>query len=143
MNFSQLEKLDNDNDERLMYQIIDDLSNEDRDSLKKIIMSWNKTQMSSAHEILKDYENIQVSDNVIREILSKNLLLAYELFTDGIWDTCQRRILIDSVYNYFDISVDVIGLKLNPYKDSKEIEALFHEEVKKAANRGDLILLNE
>ena len=52
---------------------------------------------------LYDYYGLIVDENVVREVIKNNKNIAEEAMDDGIRDTCQREILIDTVLKHLNL----------------------------------------
>lgn len=65
--------------------------------LKTLVSCWGDKELQPAKDVLADYYNIEVPNSVLIEMFHADLELAAENATNGISDTCQREILIDSL----------------------------------------------
>ena len=65
--------------------------------LKTLVSCWGDKELQPAKDVLADYYNIEVPNSVLVEMFHADLELAAENATNGIGDTCQREILIDSL----------------------------------------------
>lgn len=104
--FEKLEKAlehyyDNDDNDGDFYD--DKVTKEDTEALKNIIVSWGEPELKNAHSVLHDYYAMKVPSQMIREILSEDIELAYEVYTDGVRDTCQRDLMIDATLRYMGL----------------------------------------
>lgn len=92
-----------DNDDNDGYFYDDGLSQEDKEDLKNVVLSWGEPELKNAHSVLADYYAMKVPSKILKEILSENIKLAAEVHGNGIRDTCQREIISDSVLRYMGI----------------------------------------
>ena len=75
----------------------ENLSFAEQTVLKVLVSTASTNQLKAAHDVLSDYYGITVPQDTIIASLQDDLMLAMEVFTGGIRDTCQREILIDKV----------------------------------------------
>ena len=74
-----------------------EFSSESINKLKaEIDNNWNVFKENS-NGVLIGYYNIKVPENTLKKVLKEDLELAFEVFSEGIYDTCQRSILVNSI----------------------------------------------
>jgi len=75
----------------------------DMDALKNIILT-NTELLKNAHKVLIDYYGMKVPNDMLQQVLVNDLELAYECYTDGIRDTCQRSVLVDAILKHIGMN---------------------------------------
>ena len=93
-NFDQYFEAQKDSDWELTA---DNLTMAEQLILKTLVSCWGDKELQPAKDVLADYYSIEVPNSVLIEIFHTDLDLAAENATNGIGDTCQREILIDSL----------------------------------------------
>lgn len=76
------------------------ISPEDIKCLQNEVVGFTDEIMKSADRVLSNYYSMKVPYPMIKEILIKDIELAYEVYSKGVGDTCQRGILVDSVLRH-------------------------------------------
>ena len=100
-----------------------ELSEQETNLLTNLINSFGEKELSEANRVLSKYYGIKVPEDMLKEVLSKDILLAFEAYTGGISDTGQREDLIDSVLQH-------IGTPRWPLNmDSEEYSNKFYQEL--------------
>lgn len=85
-----------DDNELDSYEFVDNLTPEQISDLKKELAQASDALFKKVMDILSDYANVEdVPVSFIKDILEDDLMLAMEVFSGGIGDTCQREILVD------------------------------------------------
>lgn len=79
------------------------LNKENIEALQKIILSWGESDLKNANRVLHDYYAMKVPSPMLKEILSKNIKLANEVYTNGIGDTSQREVLSYAVMSHIGV----------------------------------------
>lgn len=79
------------------YDFIDKLSHEEVKMLKHEIENWSSEQLAEGHRVLSDYYGMKISDNFLKQICIDNFNMAFEIYTKGVSDTCQRSVLVGAV----------------------------------------------
>ena len=79
------------------------LTPENIDSLKNVVASWSEPELKNGHAVLDDYYSIKIPSQMLKEILIQDIELAYEVYTDGIRDTCQRELMVDATLRYMGL----------------------------------------
>lgn len=79
------------------YEYFSNLDQHQVNVLAQEVLHWDEVKLQPAKDVLKDYYSLDVPYNLIKQILSKNIILAYECYTNGIRDTGEREMLIDSL----------------------------------------------
>jgi hypothetical protein len=79
------------------------LNAEDKKNLKNLVLSWSEEDLKNAHSVLADYYAMKVPSPILKEILSKNLKLAAEVYSNGIRDTSQREVISDAVMRHMGL----------------------------------------
>ncbi len=107
------------------------------ESYKKIavyIRNFTKEEISPADMVLSDYYGMEVPEEIIKQCLEKDFELAFEVFSEGIRDTCQRSILVDAVLKY-------IGMRSWPtYSEGDKVFADFCQELKIKAKTFNILI---
>ena len=90
--------------------------------------------LQKAKDVLKDYFDIVVPDNILVSIISSNNL-RHEVETGGITDTCQRSVLINAVVRHYGfanwptygdaVNIDEFHAKLNAAIASSASETVY------------------
>lgn len=76
------------------------LSKSEQQYLFTEIKNFDTDVMKNADDVLSDYYSIQVPHEMIKEVLAKDIKLAFEIYTNGVRDTCQRSVFIDSILSH-------------------------------------------
>jgi hypothetical protein len=79
------------------------LNEETTQNLKAVVASWGEIELKNGHSVLEDYYSMKIPSSMLKEILSQNIELAYEVYTDGIRDTCQRELIVDATLRYMGL----------------------------------------
>lgn len=79
------------------YDFIDDLSFKEKQALKEEISKWDNSILKVANDVLSDYYGLFVPPSLIKEFCQNDIKLAFEIYTRGVSDTCQRSILVNTV----------------------------------------------
>jgi hypothetical protein len=107
------------------------LSSTEQEAVKNSILTFGDEPIKNALAVLDDYYAMKVPTSIIKEILSEDFELAYEAYSDGIRDTCQRELIIDAVLKH-------IGMRRWPMNgEGREVMNEFIKQLKvkaKAAN---------
>ena len=88
--------------------------------LKAIVDSWTK-ELEIAHNILNDYASMKVSDDDVKTVLKNNLDSAYEVYTNGIGDSCVRSVFINQVLSHFELNAFPCYGDSEEYKEKWQI----------------------
>lgn len=103
---------------------VDDLSENEINHLKSLIDQWTEQELDIAKNILSDYYGMIVPLPLLREVVKKDLIMAYEIYTEGVQDTDQRDQLCDLVLKH-------IGVPRWPmYRDTSEYKKNFKKLLK-------------
>jgi hypothetical protein len=100
-----------------------EFSEEETNLLTKLINSFGEKELSEANRVLDHYYGIKIPENILKEVLSKDILLSFEAYTGGISDTGQREELIDSVLRHIGMSRWPLNM------DSEEYKNKFYQEL--------------
>lgn len=99
-----------------VYELIHSLSIEEKEFLINEIDTF--TDFELTYKAL-GWHGLNVPIEEIKKILKSNLNLANEVKHGGIYDTCQRELLIDAVLKSKGINMEwPCGLHTQPYKDA-------------------------
>jgi hypothetical protein len=100
------------------------LSPQNIEDLKKEISNFSDETLYNAERIFSKYYCLSVPKDMIKKLLADDVWLAYEVYTDGIGDTCQREILIDAF-------LSKIGMRPWPLNgESDAVQDLFIKTLK-------------
>ncbi len=113
----------------------DELSLEDQESLKLEIKNWPETILNDVHNVLADYFNIMVSNEIIIEAMCRDLDTAFEVWSGSARDTFVRDGIIDNVLKTMSIGHWPCNGDSDHYK--KE----FHKALTEKIDTGDLTIL--
>lgn len=103
-NFEQFkEKYFSKENDEYTYDFIDNLKHEEIKLLKQEIMKWSDNQFMVAYDVLQSY-GMKVPQAIIKEIALSDLVIAFEIYTGGVRDTCQSSILVNSVLREINMS---------------------------------------
>lgn len=103
-NFEQFkEKYFSKENNEYTYDFIDNLKHEERESLKQEIMKWSDNHFMVAYDVLQSY-GMKVPQAIVKEIALSDLVIAFEIYTGGVRDTCQSSILANSVLRKINMS---------------------------------------
>lgn len=80
-----------------------ELTAKEVEGIKNSILAFGDEPMKNADAVLADYYSMKVPHSIIKDVLSKNFELAYEVHTDGVRDTCQREIFVDAILSYIGV----------------------------------------
>jgi hypothetical protein len=87
--------------------------------------------------VLKDYYNMSIPEEMVYNVLSGNLVLAFETFTGGLSDTDVREYLVDQVLEH-------IGMQNWPmFGDTEDIKNTFFSDLKLAAKAHNITLYGD
>lgn len=105
------------------YEFVENLTSEQIADLKNELRNAQDAEFEDVMVILHDHAGVKnVPVSVIKEILEDNLLLAMEVFSGGVGDSCQREILIDSFLKKFGVG------SWPTYGASEEYKKVFYEK---------------
>ena len=110
-----------------IYDFIEDLSSNEIKNLEKEIDSWNDKDLSTGLEVLLDYYGMNVPIKFLKEILKKDLIIAYEIFSGGVSDTCQRSVLCDDVLRVMNLN------RWPTYGSPEDYKTNFYKSLKETA----------
>lgn len=82
-------------DDLSLYDFIDKLSQEEELKLKEEIRNWTDQELLIAYNVLKDC-GMSIPEVMLKKVLSKNIDLAFEVFTKGVGDTEERTRLVNA-----------------------------------------------
>lgn len=94
MNFETLMEM---SDDKHISEVLDDLILEETLELQKEVSEWNALKFKDVIVMVNKYFNLIIPVAMIRDIAMNDLEIAYEIYMDGIGDTCQRDMLIDTI----------------------------------------------
>lgn len=102
--FEEFEKqyLADDND-KCKYDFIDSLTEEEIEALQKEVANWTEKEMSEGLRVLSDYYALKVPVDFLKQLCVEDLDLAFEIYSEGISDTCQRTILVNRVLRHIGV----------------------------------------
>lgn len=119
------------------YDFIDNLSKEEVQSLIKEIKTWTEKDLSEGDSVLQDYYGLKVPESLLKEICVDNLNIAFEIYTQGVGDTCQRSILVKAV-------LSKIGMSSWPtYGEGTEALVSFMEKLKQTAPKYGITVIDQ
>lgn len=105
----------------------DKLSKEDKNTLKNIVLSWSEEELKNGHAVLADYYAMKIPSNMLKEILSNNIKLAFEVYSNGIRDTSEREVISYAVMRH-------IGLRTWPTNgEGNQVMKDFVQKLKETA----------
>lgn len=119
-----------DDNKNYNYDFIDNLAPEQISDLKQELTQAPDEIFQKVMDILSDYasvENVPVS--FIKDILQKDLMLAMEVFSNGIGDSCQREMLVDTFLKKIGVGSWPLYGSSEEYKESFAIQ--YKEAVEK------------
>lgn len=94
-----------DDNELDSYEFVDNFTPEQISDLKKELAQASDDLFKKVMDILSDHANVEdVPLSFIKDILEDDLMLAMEVFSGGIGDTCQREILVDRFLKKIGVS---------------------------------------
>lgn len=79
------------------------LNQESIEALKAVVATWGEDELKNGHAVLEYYYSMKIPSQMLKEILIENIELAYEVYTDGIRDTCQRELIVDTTLRYMGL----------------------------------------
>lgn len=79
------------------YDFVEQLSHEETVALKEEITNWDNTILKVGNDVLTDYYGLYIPSTLMKEFCQNDLKLAFEIYTKGISDTCQRSILVNTL----------------------------------------------
>lgn len=74
-----------------------DWDNVDTEALRAEIDTFTTEMLARAEDQLHNWFGLVVTASLLKQVLKANLNLAWETYTGGISDTCQRSLLIDAL----------------------------------------------
>jgi hypothetical protein len=79
------------------------LTDENKEALRIEALNFSDEQIQETERILKKYYSTKVPKELLKKLLSQDILLAFEAYTQGIGDTSQRGLLMDAVLDYLEM----------------------------------------
>lgn len=79
------------------------LSDENKEALRLEALNFTDEQLQEPERILKKYYATKVPKELLKKLLSQDILLAFEAYTQGSGDTSQRCLLMDAVLDYLEM----------------------------------------
>lgn len=76
---------------------------EEQKAIKRSIMNFGKEPMENADRVIADYFGLKIPHAIIKEVLTEDFEMAYEVYTDGVRDTCQRDMFMDNILRHVDV----------------------------------------
>lgn len=117
------------------YDFVEALSQEDQQALKQEIDNWDDAILKVGNEVLTSYYGMYIPTCLIREFCKDNVKLAFEIYTKGISDTCQRSVLVNTLLHK-------MGLRSWPtYGEGDEVYNQFLVDLKHRAEQYGIIML--
>lgn len=123
-----LENLMNEEDFNLYELNEDHIAN-----IKKEFIN-NDIDLTEAKRVLNKYYKIDISDEILKKIISNNHILILECFQNTISDTYARDILINELTNFFNLPLWPVNSDSDNYVNDfiEKIEKI--NEIKKVNN---------
>lgn len=108
------------------------LSEQEEENLKSVIQNWTTDELKNGVDVIEDYFGLIVPERIIRSVLSNDIEMAYEVYSDGVRDTCRRDLFMDMVLKH-------IGVRNWPtYGESEEVYQQFKKELEQKAKENGI-----
>ena len=115
---------------------IDALTSVEVASLAAGVTLWNSEQLKPAINVISDWHNLAISEELMTDVLTKNLDLAFEVYSGSVRDTFVRDHLIDMIMRE-------VGLTPWPcFGDSSKYKQEFYDALEEKAKDGRFKILD-